>query len=236
MKTKHITFFAAVFLVLLSFSVPLMAQRMGVRTPSTTPSTMIGVRGGLGIIGESVSPPFSGLALGTRAGFLGGGQLDYWMNDQWALSVQLLYDQKGASLSGVNESGLTETDDLALGYIEIPILAKVAFGTSNVRPYLFVGPSLGFLVSASTHQVVTSGGATVSDATFDETNTFNTVDLSLLFGAGASYQLSGGIQLFLDAGYALGILNTEKNASTGTSETINSRDIRIAAGAMFPLQ
>jgi len=72
--------------------------------------------------------------------------------------------------------------------------------------------------------------------TTDETNTFNTIDLSLLFGAGVSYQLSGGTQLFLDAGYALGLINVEKNSSTGTNETIGSRDIRIAAGAMFPLQ
>src|SRR5207237_4524829 len=113
----------------------------------------------------------------------------------------------GASLSGINEFGQPETDDLNLAYLEIPLLAKVGFGSKNVRPYLFFGPSLGFLLSANTHQVATSNGVIVSDATVDETNSFNTFNLSLLFGAGASYQLSGGTQLFLDAGYAFGLLN-----------------------------
>ncbi len=198
---------------------------------------MIGVRGGLGIAGESITPPFSDFTLGTHTGFLLGGQLDYWFDPQWALSVQALYDQKGASLQSISNGGVqNETDDLTLGYLEVPVLAKVQFGSSSVRPYLFAGPSLGFLLSANTHQVITSYGQTTSDQTFDETNTFQTFDLSLLFGAGASYQLTGGTQLFLDAGYALGLINVEKNANTGTSETIGSRDIRIAAGAMFPLQ
>jgi hypothetical protein len=200
-------------------------------------STYIGVRGGLAIAGETITPPFSDFTLGTKTGFLGGGQLDYWFDPMWALSVQLLYDQKGASLTSTSSNGAqTETDDLALGYIEIPVTAKVALGSSNFKPYLFAGPSIGFLTSAQTHQVQTTYGVTSLDQTADETNTFNTVDLSLLFGAGASYQLAGGTQLMLDAGYALGLINVEKNANTGTSEQIGSRDIRVAAAVMFPLQ
>src|SRR5438876_276869 len=101
MRHKYTTIFVALLISILSL--PAMAQRMGVRTVTPTPSTMIGLRGGVAVAGESVSPPFSGFALGTRAGFLGGGQLDYWFNNQWALDVQLLYDQKGATLSGINE-------------------------------------------------------------------------------------------------------------------------------------
>lgn len=214
-----------------------VAQYSSVRTPAFQPITAVGVRGGLTVAGEDITPPFSEFTLGTRTGFLLGGQLDYWFAPAWALSVQALYDQKGATLtSGNAASAQTETDELSLGYLEVPILAKVALGSSNFRPYLFAGPSIGFLLSANTHQTVTQYGVVTTDQTTDETNTFNTIDASLLFGAGVSYQLTNGPQLMLDAGYALGLLNVEKNANTGTSETIGSRDIRVAAAAMWPLQ
>lgn len=232
---RHIAF--ATLCILLLSTAASAQHYNNVRARPLEPSTFIGVRGGLGIAGENITPPFSDFTLGTRTGFLLGGQLDYWFAPQWALSVQMLYDQKGATLQSVSNGGVTtETDDLSLGYLEIPVLAKLGFGTSDIRPYLFAGPSLGFLLSANTHQVVTQYGVTASDQTVDETNTFNTVDLSLLFGAGVSYQIAGGPQLMLDAGYALGLVNVEKNINTGSNESIGSRDIRIAAGAMWPLQ
>jgi hypothetical protein len=238
MKRITITLLLAL-LSLSSITMTAHAQRYTstVRTTPFVPFTAVGVRGGLTVAGEDITPPFSGFTLGTRTGFMLGGQLDYWFAPSWALSVQALYDQKGASLTSSDAaSAQTETDELSLGYLEVPILAKLSLGSSDFRPYLFAGPSIGFLLSANTHQTVTQYGVVTTDQTADETNTFNTIDASLLFGAGASYQLSGGPQLMIDAGYALGLVNVEKNANTGTAETIGSRDIRISAAAMWPLQ
>jgi hypothetical protein len=235
---KRVTLTLLLSLLSLS-SIPAMAQRYNtsVRTPAFQPYAAVGVRGGLSVAGEDITPPFSEFTLGSRTGFILGGQLDYWFAPAWALSVQALYDQKGASLtSGNAASAQTETDELNLAYLEVPILAKVALGSSDFRPYLFAGPSFGFLLSANTHQTVTQYGVVTTDQTADETNTFQTIDASLLFGAGVSYQLTGGPQLMLDAGYALGLVNVEKNANTGTAETIGSRDIRVAAAAMWPIQ
>jgi len=120
MRYKHTTLFLSILFVLFTIpflTKPAMAQRMGVRTAMPS-STYVGVRGGLGIDGESIDPPFSDFTLSTHTGFLLGGQLDYWMTDQWALSVQLLYDQKGASLTSAPNSFQTETDNLKLNYIE----------------------------------------------------------------------------------------------------------------------
>lgn len=204
--------------------------------PAAAPSsTMIGIRGGLGIANEA-TPAYTDFTVSSRTGFLLGGQLDYWFTPMWALSVQALYDQKGDQLTGVSpENGLPETDDFTLGYIEVPVLAKVALGSSDVKPYFFAGPSFGFLLSANDHQIQTINGATYSDQTVDVSNSFSTIDVSLLFGAGVAYQTSGGTQLFLDAGYALGLVNVENTTNTQVNETIESRDVRIAAGAMFPL-
>ncbi len=201
--------------------------------PPPTPSMRIGARLGLGITNEA-TPAYTNFTVGSRAGLLLGGQFDYWFTPMWALSAQILYDQKGDQLTGISpDNGYPETDDFTLGYLEIPILAKVAFGSSAIRPYVFAGPSLGFLLGASDHQVQSQLGY---DQTVDVSSSFNTVDLSLLFGAGVSYQLSSGMQLFGDAGYALGLVNVENTAITGYPESLQSRDVRISAGVLFTLQ
>jgi hypothetical protein len=201
--------------------------------PVSTPSTMIGIRAGLGIANEA-TPAYTNFTVGSRTGFLIGGQLDYWFSPMVAVSAQVLYDQKGDQLTGISpDNGYPETDDFALDYLEIPILAKVAFGSSAVRPYLFAGPSFGFLLSASDHQTQTQLGY---DQTVDVSSSYSGMDLSLLFGGGVSYQLTGGTQLFADAGYALGLVNVENTTNTGVPETLESRDVRISAGVLFPLQ
>ncbi len=195
---------------------------------------MLGVRGGLGITNEA-TPAYTNFTVGSRAGFLLGGQLDYWFTSTVAISAQALYDQKGDQLTGISpDNGYPETDDFVLNYLEVPILAKVALGSGGVKPYLFAGPSFGFLLSATDHQVQTALGY---DQTVDVSPNFNTFDASLLFGAGVSYDLTpGGTQLFADAGYALGLVNVENTTNTQTNETLSSRDVRIAAGVMFPMQ
>jgi hypothetical protein len=200
--------------------------------PVSTPSTMIGIRAGLGIANEA-TPAYTNFTVGSRTGFLIGGQLDYWFSPMVAVSAQVLYDQKGDQLTGISpDNGYPETDDFTLNYLEIPILAKVALGSSAVKPYLFAGPSIGFLLGANDHQTQTQLGV---DQTVDVSPSFSSMDLSLLFGAGISYQMASGMQIFGDAGYALGLVNVENTVNTGTTETLESRDIRIAAGLVFPL-
>lgn len=231
MRYSRILVIAAFFSIL-----PILAsaQMYQYATPPATPSLMLGVRGGLGIANES-TPAYTNFTVGSRTGFLIGGQLDYWFSPNWALSAQALYDQKGDQLTGYSpDNGYPETDNFQLNYLEVPVLAKVAFSAGSVKPYLFAGPSIGFLLSATDEQVQSSLG---SDQTFDVSQSFNSLDLSLLFGGGVSFDLgSGGTQLFADAGYALGLVNVENTTVTGVSETLASRDVRIAAGVLFPLQ
>jgi hypothetical protein len=173
----------------------------------------------------------------THTGILVGAQLDNWFSDMWAISVQLLYNQKGSSFSfsdvGTGVSSTTGTSDEVQSYLELPILVKFAFGSGDFKPYLFAGPSFGLLLSSTN----SANGTSVSDD-----SDFNSLDISALVGVGASYRLgAGGPSLLLDVGDAFGLVNILKNGNTVTatgqsvSQSVKTNDIRIAAGIMFPL-
>jgi hypothetical protein len=189
----------------------------------------------IGSVSYSQSLP-SGYTTSSHTGFLVGAQLDNWFSDMWALSVQLLYDQKGSAFTIADNSGsglASTTGSTVSSYLEIPILVKFAIGSGDFRPYLFAGPSFGFLLAASE----TSGSTSIS---ID--SSFNTLDVSALVGVGASYRLGhDGPSLLLDIGDAIGLVNIVKNGNTQpvtsqeVSETAKTNDIRIAAGIMFPL-
>ena len=191
----------------------------------------IGGRVGLDIGSLSYSPGLpSGNNTSYHTGFLVGAQMDEWFNNMWAISVQLLYDQKG---SFINEN-VSALDDEALSYLEIPILAKVSFGSGDVKPYLFAGPSIGIQLSA------TRTYDNVSSTSMSDDTDYNKIDLAVLVGGGVSYKLAGGPSLFLAAGYAIGLINIAKNnayntSASGASETVKTSDIRLAAGILFPL-
>ena len=186
----------------------------------------MGGRVGINLANESWDPDpsanASGFSLGIHTGLIAGAQFDNWFNGDWALSVQLLYDQKGTTETVPGGSG-----NFDLGYLEIPIFVKAALATGSVRPYLFAGPSIGLLLSAS---VVANGQTT------DLKSDYNSVDFSIVGGAGVAFDVSAGTMVFFDAGYALGLTDIDKNSDgTDSNPAVKSRDIRIAAGVMFPL-
>jgi hypothetical protein len=175
-----------------------------------------------------------------EVGILAGGQLDYWFADSWALSVGLLYDQKGAGLNFHYNNGEGEYPDImdvTLDYLEIPILLKAKFGSGNLKPYMFAGPSVGVLLSGKeTNSPVIQNESGFNVPLYQK----NQPSISAVAGLGLSFDLGSGAYLFFDAAYAWGLTDDSfGQVGTGYSgETLYkaaSRDIRIAAGIMFPL-
>jgi hypothetical protein len=202
---------------------------------SVSAQTLIGGRIGLDIGSVSFSPDLpNGETNSTHTGILVGAQLDNWFSDMWAISVQLLYNQKGFEISASeNGNGVSSTTDGVSSYLELPILVKFAIGSGDFKPYLFAGPSFGLLLSSTE----TNGSTSISND-----SDLNTLDISALVGVGASYRLGvGGPSLLLDIGDAIGLVNISKNGNTVTasgqsvSQSVKTNDIRIAAGILFPL-
>lgn len=196
----------------------------------------LGARVGTNLANQSYDSLPSGASLGIHTGFLAGAQMDYWFDDMWALSAQVLYDQKGTheDISDPALPGLTGTADLVFNYLEIPILLKVSFGTGDVRPYVFAGPSFGIFLSGNDKISSTYQGHSMDTTILVPDSTVKSPDIAAVFGAGVSLKLSSGQMLFFDAAYALGLVNIAK-PPPGDNTTVKSRDIRLAVGILFPL-
>jgi Outer membrane protein beta-barrel domain len=146
----------------------------------------IGPRFGANIANWSGNSPYSGTSFLINIGFLAGGQFEYVFNSTWTFNCQVLYDQKGTS-----EYFLSTTDVglpvFRFNYLEIPILLKADFGSGDIRPYIFAGPSLGIYLSGNERF---GYGSSYTQSIPD--SIVRSSDISAVLGAGLSLQLSRG--------------------------------------------
>ena len=201
---------------------------------------MIGVRGGVNLADQYWSSPnYNNITI--HLGVLAGMQADYRFDSTWAISFQALFDQKGseapveAANGPAGSGGATWTGN----YIEVPILVKASSSPSTSSIYFFVGPSVGLLLSNT--EVLGGGyfpyGVAVGPATVNISDSTNKLDLSIVGGIGISFPFKSGIQLFGDVAYAYGLLNTDNYRNDNVNGiSVYSRDIRLAAGIMFPIR
>jgi hypothetical protein len=207
-----------------------------------------GVRAGANLANESANSLPSGASNNFTLGFLAGLQFDYLLDDSWGLSIQMLYDEKGA-LTQYSSYYATGTVRTGLNYIEMPLLIKKSFGDGDRRLYLFAGPSLGYFLSGAqnTNLRIQSTGYydySVPVAQPLPDSAVNSFDISAVVGAGVSSKWSSGQIFFLEASFAFGLISSAHEGIYGAATdyyqpqqimTTKSRDIRIAAGILFPL-
>lgn len=218
----------------------------------------IGLRGGFNIASELWSSPnFNDYqaSISSRTLTLFGMEYDHWVSRSFAWGIQFLYDQKGAHDIVNDGSGLSiddivttpsnysEVADWTLTYFEIPLFVKWRFATGVVRPYFFGGPSIGLLLSNIEHVYgLNTGYGFTEQPTYQGTDTTANIshytapiDLSFVGGIGISFILPAGQELFFDAALAFGATNTDHYSGNSQGVSIYSRDVRLAAGIMFPI-
>ncbi len=198
--------------------------------PALPQRMMMGARGGIDLGREHFDNAPDGITFSTHLGLTAGLQFDYWFGNTWALSGQALYDQKGGDAASSDGTGNKVRQ--YVNVLEIPILLKASFLTGSWRPYLFVGPSLGISLNGGTTSISPDAGYEVTVKMPD--SVISRFDVSLVAGAGLAYTLPSEIQLFLDAAYSTGFVNIDISANGGKTP-LHLRDVRIMAGAMFPL-
>ncbi len=165
-----------------------------------------------------------------RLGFVVGAEADYQVANRFAVSAGLLYSmqgwERGSSLEVEGtDTKLEDNTKLALGYLNVPILANL---------YLFKGFAIkagvqpGFLLSSKLKNDVTGKGLAVGlDNHKDEDvkDGCKTFDFSI--PVGLSYEFSDG--LVLDFRYNIGL--------TDVSETENGKNsvFQVTVGYKLPV-
>ncbi|HET9869776.1 MAG TPA: porin family protein, partial [bacterium] len=123
----------------------------------------------------------------SRMGFVGGGFLALNFGPNFALRPEVLFEQKGAAVSGTSTS--TELD-----YIEVPVLLKFGLGTPVINPNILLGPSFAW--------------STVSKDSNGDFSNINSSDVGLVGGVEID------VDKFLVSGrYELGLDNVQKNVN-----------------------
>ena len=225
----------------------------------------LGPRGGLNLanvsedLGGTQSFDIEGTPLeitlkqSNRTTFNFGGFVEYWFSPMIALQLNILYNQKGFAFDGnLNETIIEEgipinvsadaEETAKLTYLSFPILAKVAFGESNIKPYLTAGPEIGFLLSGKDHAKATASaeaqGIQVGPYTVDQEEDIKefleSMEFALDFGGGVSYSF-GNIGVFADFIYSLGITKVNKE-ELDNSNDIKNQNIMINAGMFFAIK
>lgn len=156
----------------------------------------IGVKAGLNYAN------FTGTEIQTDAitSYHAGLLAEIKLMDKFAIQPELLYTTQGASYKEADQEFKNE-----LGYIAIPVLAKIYLGESfSVE----LGPQASFLLSEK------------NDVDFEDSNTF---DFGL--AGGLSYKITKNI--FVQGRYVLGLTEISSNADAKNSV------LQFSAGLMF---
>jgi opacity protein-like surface antigen len=205
----------------------------------------VGAQVNLGVIGganianlNGEDPTGEKIDFSSRTVFGIGGVLDVRLAENVALRFEPMYLQKGAEFDLTDDPDFgTATFTAKANYLEVPVLLKIAFGTSNTRPYLMAGPTIGFNLSSKFEL-----SALGFSAEIDADKVTKSTDFGLAFGAGVSFP-AGTSSIFVEGRYVLGLTDI---AEAGTLEfmgeqlefedvNVKTRGIQIMGGISFPL-
>lgn len=167
-------------------------------------NTSLGLKGGI-LSARFAEQDNSQQALGFRV----GGFLTYSIIREFGVGIEVNYARKGSKFDGVDEN-------VALNYVEIPLLAQYFFEGDGFRPKVMVGPYYGYLLNAKQGD--------------KELTNYAEQDYGFLAGVGLHKSLGGGKWLYLDARYTHGLAEI----ITGSGRT--NRDVSLNVGISFPLQ
>jgi hypothetical protein len=189
-----------------------------------------GILGGLNLANLTVDPEPTGINLDNLTGFGVGGLFNFEFAGGFSIQAEPMYLQGGAQTT-ISEQGINVDLKLKVYYISVPVLFTYVFqtGENGIKPYIFAGPDLGFLMSANA-----SGEAGGITADLDIKDSLKAFDFSALFGAGVNIPV-GVNTIFVEGRYSLGFININNSDFLSSSAvTIKTKGIQFFAGIRFP--
>lgn len=200
----------------------------------------IGVKAGLSLSSASVDPdPYAGLQAqginSTKSGGTGFGvsaNAELSFGRMFAVALEPGYTQKSVKWE-LTQGTARATDERTISYLQIPVLFRVKFIEGTVRPYAFVGPNIGLVLSS---KAKFQGFANIQDGEYDVKSTTSSIDFGLEFGGGTEFKVARQVALTGDIRYNLGLSNLDNSpAQQGQSASVKSRNFVILFGVLFLL-
>lgn len=206
-----------------------------------TSKFQLGLIGGLNIVTVDVQIVNEGADVSSSTNFGFGGVLDWRLNQTFSLRLEPMYlkSDLGKTEADVNPGIYFYSKS---SFLELPIFIKADFD-GNVRPYIFVGPSFGILLSselsAEFNEIIFKG---------DSESASEKLNVSLAFGGGISYPMDK-FSIFLEGRYVHGLTNNIKGGTVTLSgghvtqgldwdkktDSLKYRGYQIMGGVTFPL-
>lgn len=137
-----------------------------------------------------------------QTAFGAGAAFEVALMNHVSIHTELLFIQKRSEYLEELEEHVIYT----LSYLELPLFVKVGFGR-RFRPYVFGGPSIGFVLAAN---AAFDQGAASWEA--DVIDIAERIDIGIGFGAGVSYNL-GMATVYVEGRYAAGLRNINQGGT-----------------------
>lgn len=148
------------------------------------------------------------------------------------------YVMKGSNFSS-NENAFSygsNSNQLRLNYLEVPLFVKINFDQySDIRPNIFAGPTLGFLISGRDNFLLPINARELSKPLLDTESNYRSFDPGFAFGAGLDLDIGEWMIFTMGAQYVMGFRNTADSESVFVNEELEfkNRNIRLNMGLMF---
>lgn len=186
----------------------------------------LGLRTGIDFSTISFDPEAPLAPTVTKSGlttFVIGAVAELQFAGMFAAEIEPRYILKGIKY----ESGAAK-QTVSTSQLELPLHFKVKFLKGSVRPFAFVGPNLGIVLTAKSKLEGTG-----NDGETDLKNTTSSTDFGLDFGGGAEFKVASNIAITGDVRYTLGLSNLD--TTPGITSTTKTRGFQILFGALFLL-
>jgi hypothetical protein len=193
--------------VVVVFTAPLLSQ-MG-----------FGIKGGVNL--ATIGGPDVPSYVKSRTGFSAGAYLEIRLPMLFTLQPELLYSTKGFTTNPYDVpvrqlASVTQTE--VYSYLEIPVLVKYSLPVPVLHPSLYVGPQVGFLLSATS----TIGAAGVASFETDIKSLLPGTDLGGVVGATVHMLVAD-----VDVRYTFGMKTTTSGFPSSTYNRVWSIMVEI---------
>ncbi len=156
-----------------------------------------------------------------------GGFIEFGLSRNVFLETRGMYVQKGADAKGRGLEQDFRAEAMA-NYVTFPVLLKVKHISDLWRPYLVVGPEIGYKTSAKA--VVRGPLGVEDDADFDEG--VRSMDFAMCLGGGVEIP-AGRVSILAEGLYSVGLRNIANVSADDNITNVKTRTFLISFGVRF---